>query len=279
MHYYQYKAPDISISHSFDPQPLPQNFHLHTHAHAELYCFLQGNVTYHVEGTAYALQPGDILLMRPGEAHYAQVDPNQPYERICMNFDTGILSSMDPEGQLLRPFFDRKAGKQNLYREEDGAWEQYLKKMCSLAPLERVNILANLMLLLQELGAASAKAQAAMDPDTMEYRIIRYINKNLEKDLTLQSLCDRFFISRTELCRRVKGATGVSVGNYIRAKRLLLARQLLAQGQKPTEIFSTCGYRDYSTFFRAYSSHFGHNPSSGHQFDYAADPDAHIAIG
>lgn len=279
MHYYQFKAPDISLSHSLDQQPIPRNFHLHTHAHAELYCFLAGNVTYHVEGTAYPLQPGDILLMRPGEAHYAQVDPAAPYERICVNFDTGIVSYLDPEGQLLRPFFDRKAGKGNLYRSEDGAYLRYMKKMCSPAPFERVSILANLMLLLQELGATERNEQPAADQDTMEYQMIRYINKNLGKELTLEALCERFFVSRTELCRRFKGATGVSVGSYIRVKRLLLAQQLLQQGQKPTEVFSACGYRDYSTFFRAYSKYFGHGPGSEQQFAQCLSADTRIVIG
>ena len=39
-----------------------------------------------------------------------------------------------------------------------------------------------------------------------------------------------------------------------------LARELLRQGQKPTDICSACGYRDYTTFYRAYTSYFGHSP-------------------
>ena len=41
-------------------------------------------------------------------------------------------------------------------------------------------------------------------------------------------------------------------------KRLILARQKILQGEKPTDIFAQYGYQDYSTFYRAYLRFFGH---------------------
>lgn len=40
----------------------------------------------------------------------------------------------------------------------------------------------------------------------------------------------------------------------------MLAHQLLLHGQKPTEVFAACGYQDYSSFYRAYTAHFGYSP-------------------
>ena len=121
--------------------------------------------------------------------------------------------------------------------------------------------------------------QHIMDnPDTLESRIIRYINKNLDRELTIQALCDRFFISRTQLCQRFRQATGTSIGDYITAKRLMLARRLLRQNQKPTEVFTACGYQDYSAFYRAYQNYFGHSPRDEQQFDYPLTPDEHLSL-
>lgn len=277
---FRYRAPDLYISHFVSPRPSQENFYMHTHAHAELYCFLGGKATFHVEGTAYPLQPGDILLMRPAEAHYVQVDPSVPYERICMNFDTGILSAIDPENRLVQPFFQRTAGKQNLYRPENDACLACLLQMTTPGQEQRLMILGNLILLLRQLaGMFSDKQQTLSDPDTLEHRLIRYINQHLDRELTIQALCDRFFISRTQLCRRFRQATGTSVGNYITAKRLMLARQLLLQKQKPTEVFTACGYQDYSSFYRAYLHYFGHSPSDEQRFDYTLTPEDHITIG
>ena len=97
-------------------------------------------------------------------------------------------------------------------------------------------------------------------PNTFENQIIRYINNNLGHPLTLEALCERFYVSRAQFCRRFKKATGTSVGKYITIKRLLLAQQMILDGSKPSNIPSLCGFQDYSTFYRAYTKFFGHSP-------------------
>lgn len=280
MQYFRYNDPTLSVSHTMDEHPVQSHFYMHTHVHAELYCFLSGKGVFHVEGTAYPLNSGDILLMRPGEAHYMQLEADGPYERICINFDPGLFDALDREGVLVQPLFDRKAGKRNLYRLEDDTCLQLLRRMVMPGGGNRMQLLGNLLLLLQALSTAFLGGKhGSLQPDTLEYRIIRYINKNLDKNLTLQDLCDRFFVSRTQLCQCFKQATGASVGSYITVKRLLTARKMLRQGIKPTEVFGICGYHDYSTFFRAYTKLFGHSPRQEQSGEYALPPDARILIG
>ena len=128
--------------------------------------------------------------------------------------------------------------------------------------------LANLILLLEGIGKMFKQdAGAGTLPDTLEYRIIRHINQNLDKELSIEELCEQFYISRAQLCRRFKKITGTSVGKYITAKRLIAAQNLLRQGRKPTEVFSVCGYQDYSTFYRAYMQYFGYSPKDVHNID------------
>ena len=277
---FSYTAPDISLTHHCNRAPVTLNFTMHTHTHAEVYYFLGGKVTYHIEGSEYTLVPGDILLLRPGEAHCAQVSSQPDYERICLHFDPKLLSSLDPEGSLIRPFFDRQPGKRNLYRTDNDACTQLLSSMTVPKAEPRLNILGNLILLLKHISDAfEAGHEGSRTPDTLEYRLISYINKNLEGELTLHELCDRFFVSRTQLCRLFKQATGTSVGNYISTKRMLLARELLLQGQKPTEIYTICGYRDYTAFFRAYTRQYGHSPREEQRCSYPIQPNTRIPIG
>lgn len=263
-----YSAPDMKVTRPRDENPLQHRFYMHTHTFAELYCFLEGSAIFHVEGTAYPLQPGDILILRPAEAHYVQVDPSKPYERICLHFDTDILTALDPENHLLRPFYDRKAGKQNLFRPDDNTCKDYLLNMLSPSPHLRLTILANLILLLQQLGILFQSEQPGTNiPDTMEYQLIRYINKNLGQNLTIAGLCDMFFVSRTQLCERFKNATGTTIGNYISAKRLMLARHLLLQGRRASDVYPACGYENYSSFYRAYKKYFGYSPRDERRYD------------
>ena len=259
--------PGIAIAHDLDPSPLPQKFSMHTHPQFEIYCFLRGKGVYHIEGSRYNLQAGDILLMRPGEAHFFEPDPRYPYERVTFHVDTSIFSSIDPESLLTRPLFNRAPGKLNLYRAStfhSNAYMTYIKSTL-LPTANRFSVFANMILLMQELGNLFDKNPLSDEMDTVEYQLINYINRNLNTPLSIPMLCDRFYISRTQLCRIFKKATGTSVGKYISVKRLLSARQLIINGQKPTEVFQICGYRDYTTFYRSYISYFGRSPRDDKQ--------------
>lgn len=262
----------MSIRH--DRQELNEftKFTMHTHTNAEVFYFISGKAVYHVEGSAYTLQPGDLMLMRPAEAHYIEQDRTLPYERICLNFDTEILSALDPEKTLLRPFFDREPGKRNLYRTGDSdVCRGYLDNILNSSN-DRFEAVANLILLLRELDRQFANDNASTaQSDTLEYRIVRFINQNLQKELTIESLCEQFFISRAQLCRRFKKITGTSVGKYVTVKRLIKAQNLILQGEKPTDVYSLCGYQDYSTFYRAYLQYFGHSPSQAHRTESGED--------
>lgn len=249
---------DILLMHRVSKAGCHEKFAMHTHTTMEIYCFLSGKAKYHVEGSEYILTSGDILLMRPAEAHHIELDPSEDYERICVNFEATLFDTLDPEGTLLRPFYQREAGTRNLHRGfTDNRHLTLLRHM--LNAQDRLTVLANLILLLKQIELCFQEEFQIL-PQTPEYRIMHYINSNLEQELSLQALCDRFYISRAQLCRLFRKSTGTTVGKYISAKRLIAARQKLLEGKKPSEIFTACGYKDYTTFYRAYFRYFGHNP-------------------
>jgi AraC-like DNA-binding protein len=55
--------------------------------------------------------------------------------------------------------------------------------------------------------------------------------------------------------------TGSTIWEYIIAKRLILAKGMLKNGEPPTMVYTKCGFTDYGTFFRNYTSYFGFSPS------------------
>lgn len=254
--------PGISLMHRCSKAGCHEKFALHTHTTMELFCFLSGKAKYHVEGSEYILHSGDILLMRPAEAHYVETDPSQDYERACINFEPNLLEALDPDATLLQSFLQREAGTNNLYRSHcfhDNAHLTLLQHL--LDAQDRLIVLADLILLLKLIDQQFQSGSDAL-PQSTAHKIMHYISHNLNEDLSLQTLCDRFYISRAQLCRLFRSATGTTVGKYITAKRLITARQWILSGKKPYDVFLTCGYRDYSTFYRAYFRYFGHSPKA-----------------
>lgn len=265
-HLYSYVDGDFNIAHTLTPLPDPSNFKLHTHAQAELYYFCGGSGVFHIEGSDYTLEPGDLLVMQSAEAHYIELDVSQPYERKVLHVSTASLRCVDPQGILLRPLLDRKPGKSNLYKNyqfRGNSCEHYFDTMLLPGEDPRVNIYTGLIGLLHELNQIRLQNTEPADPtqDTTAYRIIRYLNKNLDAPVTLEEICHRFFISKSQLCRIFRAATGTTVRQYLTIKRLVKARQLIEAGERATHVYLQCGFNDYSSFFRAYSKHFGHAPS------------------
>ena len=101
-HLYFYRDEDLFCHHTVDACPDPKNFPIHAHEFMEALCFLSGRGEYLVEGSTYSLHPGDILVMRPAEAHKLMITPEEPYERIAVHFSRRIVSPFGEE--LLRPF-------------------------------------------------------------------------------------------------------------------------------------------------------------------------------
>jgi len=88
-----------------------------------------------------------------------------------------------------------------------------------------------------------------------------YINNHLTEEISVETIAESCYISRYHLMHLFKGETGYTLFDYITEKRLALARDLLKTGMPVTEACFASGFKNYSTFFRAYKKHFHSSPS------------------
>ncbi len=91
---------------------------------------------------------------------------------------------------------------------------------------------------------------------------IKYIQKNLSLNITLQTLADRSFVSKTFLSSQFKKEIGMSVGRYIDYQVLLRSRiELEQQKLSIAEISNKYGFCDQFYFSRFFKKHVGESPS------------------
>ena len=256
----------LSAAKTYTAEPDTAAFRMHTHDSYEIYCFLAGDAKYFVEGSIYELKPGDILIIKKAEAHSLLINTVSPYERIVVNFDPEALLEDDPAAAL--EFIDRKPlGQDNRYAFSLGRekpWLVYLENMCAAEDAAERRLY--LTVLLRELRKCSPSPNADTVQDNLA-DVLTYINSHLTSPLSLDGLCSRFFFSKSRLNRSFKRITGSTVWEYITAKRLLLAKELLQKGVPPTAVYLQCGFGDYSVFFRAYKQHFHRSPREDHRKD------------
>lgn len=259
-----YRNGDLRLAYALYPTPDIEGENrpsLHTHPRlCEILCIFRGKGTFHVAGTGYPITDNCFIITRPGESHYTELDPSAPYERAVIYFSPALLDGIDPERVLLQAFFDRESGLRNQYIPEGEEIIRQIRKM--LATPQRLNIIWGMINVLQELNRLYHEEEHKPVRQTLEQRIVRYINEHPQEQYTTESLCAQFNISRAPLYRRFKKATGASVGEYINSRRVLMAQQMLLTGQKPMDVCYKCGFQDYSTFYRAYRKYVGHSPSA-----------------
>ena len=246
-----------------DQHPRQRDYKLHTHTGFEIFCFLAGDAMYNIEGNMYPLFPGDIVLLKNSEAHHVILNSAIPYERITIHFQCN--DDMPPElvETLLTPVINRPIGQYNLYSYkdfQDTNWRHYLECLCKESDHIRRQIY--LMTLLLEITDAFPliQDQHIINKTHSLLQITHYIDQHLSDPLSIDFLCNHFFISETQLSRQFKKHLNTTVSEYILSKRLLQAYNTISKGVRPSSAYLQCGFRDYSSFYRAYKKKFGHSP-------------------
>ena len=90
---------------------------------------------------------------------------------------------------------------------------------------------------------------------------LQYINENLCTIDEIGEIAGHLFVSESYLFRLFQKELHQTPKKYIMEKRLLLAHKMISDGEKATFVCEYCGFGDYTTFYRNYTSFFGHSPS------------------
>ena len=250
----------------------PKEVTLHHHDFYEVYFFLSGNVQYNIESRSYLLTPGDVLLISPMELHQPMFGPEQrEYERIVLWIDKQFLESLSVPGQNFTACFDTESpNHSNLLRPEGVArqflmflLEQLISENSTEDPYRDVaalTYLAQVLISLNRLALKQRQEETITGPDTTVYNVLGYINEHYSENLTLDDLANRFFISKYHLAREFQRLVGTSVHRYIVQKRLVMAKQMLSAGKPSSEVYQSCGFGDYSNFYRAFRAEYQISP-------------------
>ena len=84
----------FSCAYKCDMSPNPASFGSHCHEDYEMIFILDGRGRYVVEGREYTMNPGMLIILKPGEFHYAEILGTHPYERYVVHFERPLLSEL-----------------------------------------------------------------------------------------------------------------------------------------------------------------------------------------
>jgi AraC-like DNA-binding protein len=90
----------------------------------------------------------------------------------------------------------------------------------------------------------------------------QYINLHLLEEIHLDTLAELSHINKYYLCRSFRSYTGISIGQYIIEKRLILATKKIQAGISPSDACFQSGFNNYPNFSRTFSKRIGLSPKA-----------------
>lgn len=258
-----------------------KTFEYHYHDFHKILIFLQGNVSYVIEGKQYDLKPEDIILVQAGEIHRPVIHDTSLYERIIIYVSPEFFENCKKEGTDLFQCFSKGSSQSSgLIRLTESkssghssAREGILSSICkdlaasfhdkgfACALYQKTKFMEFLILVNRIVLAEQFTYTHAMTSNPVVQNILKYINDHLAEDtLSIDSIANAAFLNRSYLMHLFKEETGYTVGKYISEKRMFLARSHIMKGMSITEACYHSGFKNYSAFYYAYKNKYGNSP-------------------
>jgi len=265
------------------------DYEIHYHDFHKIILFMHGEVEYTIEGKSYVLKPNDVVIVNQNEIHKLKINGKQAYERIIFYISPGYLEKFcTEEYDLMQCMITAGSEHSNVIRITDFRQSRLYK----IASEIKNSYLNNQKETSAQVDGVSDFAQAlyiqllflefmihlnrAVLGEQTEYvitdicnekvvEIIKYVNENLQKDLSIDYLAGIFYMSKYHMMRIFREETGYTIGNYISNKRLFYAKDLIIKGYSVMDACFESGFKEHSTFSRAYKKLFHESPGKTRQ--------------
>ncbi|MCR2803853.1 AraC family transcriptional regulator [Paenibacillus soyae] len=269
------------------PIPLSVNYKLtkhpeselpdHLHDHYELVYVHEGSGKFFIDRTLYDKLPGDLFLIPGNTIHQAFPDADRPIVSTAVFFAPALVAGdvFDDRYSLLRCF--ESARKRKSYRHVlpspirekvlsslDRIHAEMSNKPPGFCTAGRLALCDMLLELDRGLGFPSSEQQPELDDRSGPAWLLeslRAIDDNLRGPVGLSELASRAAVSPPHFSRVFKSWTGMNVTDYVNAKRVIRAKELLLQTDHGMHVIAEeCGFDSLPHFHRIFRSLAGMTP-------------------
>lgn len=242
----------------------------HSHTFYELLCCRNTCSAEYLVGTErYKLQKGDIIFVPPGISHRPLLPEHmtEPYIRdVIWLSETFMqrLATSTPElmtHKFSKPFLFRTAGTGweficDIIRESVIEAEAGQLGWSTMVNASTANVLIQLLRADINCHVHPMKAE---QPELLD-RVLTYVEDHLSEKLSLAEIAHHFYVSESTISQTFRKKMGLSFYRCVTQRRLIAAKQLIAEGNSLESIAEQVGFSDYSSFFRAFKQEYGIAP-------------------
>lgn len=244
----------------------------HTHNYYEFYFFLEGDISIQIDKETFPIKHGDILLVPPMLPHRPIIHSLEiPYRRFVLWVSCDYwnhLMQISPDYGYLMQYV--QTSRQYIFHNDPITFNTVQSKILRLLEeihSERFGRSAQISLCVNDLVLCLNRLiyeRTVPHPQNEELdlyqQLLKYIEQHLDEDLSLETLSKKFYVSKYHIAHIFTDNLGISIHQYITKKRLTLCREAILGKSSITEIYTTFGFGDYSSFYRAFKKEYGISP-------------------
>lgn len=247
---YQALAPNTAVAHSHDS--------------FELCLVLNGQATFFFKDQAIPVRRGALLIIPPHCVHQTLVKEDEPCADIALRFKPSAVSAYFRRYQKTFAVFadtltkgpritELTEAQLNAYTQP---FEDFRAACHSISEATTIDTYLKLLQLLNLL-AGFANTNGLFDHAESRYdaeftMLTDYIQAHLAAPLTLQNLCEHFYLSTATIQRICKQKVRMSPMRYVMLLRVNAAIPLLKAGLPINTVAGMVGYHSQTSFTRAF---------------------------
>lgn len=233
------------------------SYERHSFVQNKFYFITRGSCTITVENMEYTAKAGDWFFIPSHAEHSYYNHKEKVFEKYWMHFD------LYPNNELFHilhlPYFVTPERGNYAYK----LFKQYERLNHSNRLEDKINIKAILMQLIAEYIHLSLSEDVVVKSisDTKIDDILRFINCNIDKPLSVSDLSETFHLHPSHLIRFFKNKTGDTPAHYIKARKMEIAKRYLESSELyVSEIMEKIGEQDLSSFSKQFKSCYSLSP-------------------
>lgn len=247
---------------------------MHYHDFVEFAYILSGSAFHVIDGKKYKICKGDLFIMNTNTPHEIVRCEDNSENFVVLNFifkpeflDSRLSEGDDFVSRSHAFFFDLTNDLSGsafiqLLGEETHQFKSLLDDMyreCSakadgyeaIIRAYLTAMIVKIFRIYREENTANSSIRTIRNE--MVGNAVEYIRQNYARNISLEELANRAYLSPTYFSRVFKECTGRTIPQYIRDLRVGEACRLLTESQMPVaEIAGKVGYNDMSSFYDAF---------------------------
>ena len=233
------------------------------HSHPDTYELIQilnGEGEFIIDAKAYHFRTGNVLLIDAERFHYSMPQNPKSYIRNKLIISKAKLLSV---AQLtgLRAYVERlfdHEDNHSIYLNEKNARavDKLFHTLC-----EDADSFESAAALIHMIHTLWANIQPTDDRNDVLAVILDEVNESIGCEFSLDALSGKIGVSKYYLCHYFKAKTGMTILDYLKWKRMDLAKRMLGENKVPiSQIAFSCGYNSLAYFSKCFKDATGMTP-------------------